>query len=59
MLVLAKENVVLKCLFRLLSFYVQAGFDCGERMWRMPFYKHYTEQIESDVADIRNTGKKR
>ncbi|XP_078358312.1 LOW QUALITY PROTEIN: cytosol aminopeptidase-like [Oculina patagonica] len=37
----------------------QAGFDCGERMWRMPFYKHYTEQIESDVADIRNTGKKR
>jgi len=37
----------------------QAGFDCGERMWRMPLYKHYTEQIESDVADIRNTGKKR
>ena len=28
-------------------------------MWRMPFYKHYTEQIESDVADLRNTGKKR
>ena len=25
----------------------------------MPFYKHYTEQIESDVADIRNTGKNR
>ena len=25
----------------------------------MPFYKHYTEQIESDVADLRNTGKKR
>lgn len=39
--------------------YVQAGFDCGERLWRMPFYKHYTEQIESDVADLRNTGKKR
>ena len=28
-------------------------------MWRMPLYKHYSEQIESDVADIRNTGKKR
>lgn len=25
----------------------------------MPFYKHYTEQIESDVADLRNTGKNR
>ncbi|RMX41300.1 hypothetical protein pdam_00017742 [Pocillopora damicornis] len=37
----------------------QAGFDCGERMWRMPLYKHYTEQIQSDVADLRNTGKKR
>ena len=28
-------------------------------MWRMPLYQHYTEQIESDVADLRNTGKKR
>ncbi|XP_067036489.1 cytosol aminopeptidase-like [Acropora muricata] len=37
----------------------QAGFDCGERMWRMPLYKHYSDQIKSDVADIRNTGKKR
>ncbi|XP_073239036.1 cytosol aminopeptidase-like isoform X1 [Porites lutea] len=36
----------------------QAGFHCGERMWRMPLYQHYTEQIESDVADLRNTGKK-
>lgn len=37
----------------------QAGFDCGEKMWRMPLYEHYTEQIKSDVADLRNTGKKR
>ena len=28
-------------------------------MWRMPLYKHYSKQIESDVADIRNTGKTR
>ena len=28
-------------------------------MWRMPLYKHYTKQIESEVADIRNTGKTR
>lgn len=28
-------------------------------MWRMPLYQHYTEQIESDVADLKNTGKKR
>ena len=34
-------------------------YHCGERMWRMPLYKHYTVQIESDVADLRNTGKKR
>ena len=25
----------------------------------MPLYKHYTKQIESEVADIRNTGKTR
>ena len=25
----------------------------------MPLYKHYSDQIKSDVADIRNTGKKR
>ncbi len=28
----------------------------GERLWRMPLYPEYTEQIRSDVADYKNTG---
>ncbi|XP_001623805.2 cytosol aminopeptidase [Nematostella vectensis] len=37
----------------------QAGLESGERMWRLPLYKHYSKQIESEVADLRNTGKTR
>lgn len=50
--VFTNSSTLWNCIF-------QAGFNCGERMWRMPLYKHYTEQIKSDVADLRNTGKKR
>jgi leucyl aminopeptidase len=28
----------------------------GERLWPMPLYEEYTEQIRSDVAAIKNTG---
>ncbi|MHC4820506.1 MAG: leucyl aminopeptidase [Planctomycetota bacterium] len=28
----------------------------GERVWRMPLYDDYTDQIRSDVADYKNTG---
>jgi len=28
----------------------------GEKMWQMPMYDEYKEQIKSDVADIKNVG---
>jgi leucyl aminopeptidase len=28
----------------------------GEKMWQMPMYEEYKEQIKSDVADIKNVG---
>jgi len=33
-----------------------AGGSSGERLWRMPVYSDYTDQIRSDVADFKNTG---
>ena len=28
----------------------------GERVWELPLHKEYAEQIESDVADVKNSG---
>lgn len=35
---------------------VEAGKICGEPLWRLPLGKMYTKQIESKVADTKNTG---
>ncbi len=35
-----------------------AGQDAGEPVWRLPLNEDYTKQIESKVADIKNTGGK-
>ena len=40
----------------------KAGFETGETVWRMPLSKigdFYDNQIDSDIADVRNTGKTR
>lgn len=34
----------------------EAGEDSGEPLWQLPLDKEYTKQIDSDVADIKNTG---
>ncbi|NTV06389.1 MAG: leucyl aminopeptidase [Chlorobiaceae bacterium] len=34
----------------------QAGQQSGEKVWRMPLWDLYDEQIKSDVADFNNTG---
>lgn len=36
----------------------EAGRCSGEPMWRLPLGPEYSKQIESDVADIKNTGGK-
>ncbi len=33
-----------------------AGQDAGEPVWRLPLNEDYVKQIESKVADIKNTG---
>jgi len=37
---------------------ITAGRNCGEPLWRLPLTKEYSKQIESQVADIKNTGGK-
>ena len=34
----------------------QAGEQAGERVWGMPLWDEYFEQLKSDVADMRNIG---
>ena len=33
-----------------------AGIEAGERVWEMPLWEEYFEQLKSDVADMRNIG---
>lgn len=34
----------------------EAGLRAGERVWEMPLWEEYFEQLHSDVADMRNIG---
>jgi leucyl aminopeptidase len=36
-----------------------AGETTGERVWEMPLWEEYYEQIKSDIADMKNTGGRR
>ena len=35
---------------------VDCGTSTGERLWRMPLGEEYDDMINSDIADMRNTG---
>ena len=35
---------------------LQAGESCGERLWQLPLWEDYDQQIKSDVADMKNVG---
>ena len=35
---------------------IDAGFRCGEPLWRLPLGPDYRKQLYSKVADIKNTG---
>ena len=35
---------------------IKAGEATGERIWQLPMYDDYKEQIKSNVADMKNTG---
>ena len=40
----------------LVKSFTQAGEACGERVWHMPADIEYNKLIDSDVADMKNTG---
>ncbi|GBG54791.1 putative cytosol aminopeptidase [Sporomusaceae bacterium FL31] len=35
---------------------LSAAEQCGEKMWQLPAYDEYKEQIKSDIADLKNSG---
>ncbi|HZQ37630.1 MAG TPA: leucyl aminopeptidase [Dehalococcoidia bacterium] len=35
---------------------IAAGKEAGEKVWQLPMFEEYRSQIDSDVADIKNTG---
>ena len=35
---------------------LQAGRTAGEKVWQLPLFEDYKEQIESTVADVKNVG---
>lgn len=41
---------------RLLTRLREAGEASGERVWELPLWPEYYEQIKSDVADVKNVG---
>ncbi len=41
---------------KLVQALLAAGEECGERLWQLPLWDDYDEQIKSDVADVKNTG---
>jgi leucyl aminopeptidase len=55
----ALGNVAVGCMTNDQAFcdrVIQAGRAAGEKIWQLPLYEEYREQIKSDVADIKNTG---
>lgn len=38
--------------------FARVGDRAGERLWRLPLWDVYRKQLDSDIADIRNTGGK-
>ncbi len=38
---------------------IEAGSEAGERFWQLPLDKEYSNQIKSDIADIKNVGGKK
>jgi len=36
--------------------FLSAAKVSGERYWQMPYYEEYSNQMKSDVADLKNTG---
>ena len=56
---IALGNVAMGCMTNdqaLCDRVIEAGRAAGEKIWQLPLYQEYREQIKSEVADIKNTG---
>jgi len=49
---LSNSDSLAKALFK-------AGERTHERVWRMPYYKEYAEEMKGDFADVKNVGYER
>jgi leucyl aminopeptidase len=43
----------------LIDSFIAAGREVGEKFWQLPLDKEYSNQIKSDIADIKNVGGKK
>ncbi len=41
---------------KLIDHLVNSGTATGERLWQLPFFQEYHEQVKSEIADVRNLG---
>lgn len=41
---------------RMINTMKQAGYETGEKVWQLPLYEEYKEQIKSKFADMKNSG---
>ena len=39
---------------KLAAHLIKAGEETGEKLWRLPLSKDYDQQMDSEIADIRN-----
>src|SRR6185503_14879800 len=44
---------------KLIDSFIAAGREVGERFWQLPLDNDYSNQIKSDIADIKNVGGKK
>ncbi|MBT8041905.1 MAG: leucyl aminopeptidase family protein, partial [Pontiella sp.] len=42
---------------KLIQTLIRSGKQSGERLWQLPLYKEYADEMKSDFADISNLGK--
>jgi len=42
---------------RLVDKLIESGATAGERLWQLPLYKDYSDDMKSDFADLSNLGK--
>ena len=42
---------------KLINTLIKNGTSAGERLWQLPMYKEYSDEMKSDFADLSNLGK--